>query len=505
MSTSGANTPDPDPTTAVRQAYRLILGRTADAEGEAHYVDKLRTGELTTQDVCAALAGSDEFAGRLAARTGRDGTGAAARSAKPADPDADAETDPDADAAADTDAELIDPAQLIERTSVEELAATAEAYFASLDEPELLLTKPFKDAGEAAELLVTFGQALRGLQPAVGMTVLDFGAGTCWTSRWLTQLGCRVIATDVSPSALELGRELYARAPVLGSRPEPEFLVFDGHHIDLPDASVDRVLSYDALHHVPNPDEVIAEFARVLRPGGIAAFSEPGETHSRQPQSQYEMRHFGVLENDIVIEEVWRTAQRCGFAELRLCLLDSAPQWVDLPTFRDVLDGVDDPAGPTGFPERTRAAIGDRRMFTLRRAGSEPPDSRMADGLTADLTFEELRIDHHATGTTIRGTCRAANTGTRTWLPSDAEYGPVHLGARIRTSDGAVSDRLAHSGGRIPLPGRGVAPGEEVTIPVRLEVPTQVDDVAAIEFDLVSELVCWFSVNGSHPVTVPLT
>lgn len=481
----------------VDRAYRLILGRAPDAGGLADYAEQLRRGELSGRQLCAILASSDEFAGRLhPGETAGDGV-----------PDAG-----DARASAAREPGFIDAADLAESTSVEYLAATAEEYFSSLDDVELLLTKPLKEPGEAADLLVTFGHVLRGLQPVAGVTVLDFGAGTCWTSRLLTQLGCRVIAADISPSALELGRELYARQPVLGDRPEPEFLTFDGHRIDLPDGSVDRILSYDALHHVPNPGQVLDEFARVLRPGGLAAFAEPGPEHSLQPQSQYEMRHFGVLENDVVIERVWDQARRAGFADVRLCLLDSSPPWVDLPTFREVLAGS---ADDSVFPEPTRAAIGDRRMFVLRREGVEIPDSRAADGLTADLVFSDVDVTTSAGGASISGRCLLRNTGSRAWLPSDAPHGPVFLGARVRTADGGLSDRLADSGGRTPLPDGGVAPGEEVAVTVRVDVPAPVDDgdetggaagdmPVAVEFDLVSEFVCWFAVNGSTPASVPL-
>ena len=39
-------------------------------------------------------------------------------------------------------------------------------------------------------------------------------------------------------------------------------LPFDGHRLELDDESVDRVACNDAFHHVPNPGEVLAEFAR---------------------------------------------------------------------------------------------------------------------------------------------------------------------------------------------------------------------------------------------------
>lgn len=138
------------------------------------------------------------------------------------------------------------------------------------------------------------------------MNVLDFGASTCWTTRCLTQLGCAVTAVDVSATALAIGRELFRVLPLVGARPEPTFLVFDGRHIDLPDESVERIACVDAFHHVPNPAEVLAELGRVLRPGGIAGFSEPGPNHSKAAHSQFEMKNFTVVENDVVMADIWQ-------------------------------------------------------------------------------------------------------------------------------------------------------------------------------------------------------
>src|SRR5213075_419536 len=109
---------------------------------------------------------------------------------------------------------------------------------------------------------------------------------------------------------------------------KPQFLVFDGQHLDLPDASVERVLCLDAFHHVPNPDQVLAELGRVLEPGGIAGFAEPGPEHSRTPQSQYEMKTFGVIENDVDMKAVWEAAHRAGFTDLKVAIFQIAPTLV---------------------------------------------------------------------------------------------------------------------------------------------------------------------------------
>src|SRR5205814_5451275 len=129
---------------------------------------------------------------------------------------------------------------------------------------------------------------LRRLRPGAGMTRPRFGPGACLTAPCLAPLGCEAIALDVPPTALELGTQLFARLPPIGNTPPPRFLVFDGRRIDLPDESVDRIFCFDAFHHVPNPADVMRELGRVLRPGGMAGFSEPGRHHSKGARSQYE-------------------------------------------------------------------------------------------------------------------------------------------------------------------------------------------------------------------------
>ena len=171
------------------------------------------------------------------------------------------------------------------------------------------------------------------------MRILDFGAGTGWSTRYLTQLGYEVICSDVSPIALEIAKRLVARLPVPGPRPEPTFQVFDGHRIDLPDASVDRVHCFDAFHHVPNPAEVLAELGRVLKPGGIAGFCEPGPNHSKTAQSQFEMRNYTIIENDVIMADVWAWAQSAGFTSLELTVFNSQPFRLSLPDFDDFLRG----------------------------------------------------------------------------------------------------------------------------------------------------------------------
>src|ERR1044071_524105 len=264
---------------AIDFVYRFVLARPVDEEGRAHYLQRMNREGMKLREAAAEIAASDEFQRRLRHTIAREQYHAAGALSQ-------SEASVDANVLSST-------------LTVEELARTADEYYkTTIQFADRYLAKPFADPRDSPDLLGSFAHLLSGLRLVPAMTVLDFGAGACWTTRCLTQLGCEAIAVDVSATALELGKQLYARLPPIGSCPPPRFLVFDGHRIDLPDASVDRIFCFDAFHHVPNPVEVMRELGRVLRPGGIAGFSEPGRHHSRGARSQYEMKNYTASEND---------------------------------------------------------------------------------------------------------------------------------------------------------------------------------------------------------------
>jgi SAM-dependent methyltransferase len=394
-------------------------------------------------------------------------------------------------------APAIEVADLIAQSSIEELNRTAEEYFASLTSWDHQLTKPFSQAHEAPSLLLDMAILLQGLKLAPGSTVLDFGAGTGWLSRFLTQLGCRVVLADVSPTALEIARGLYDRLPIIGERPAPEFLLFDGRTIALPDASVDRVLSFHAFHHAPNPADILKELGRVLVPGGIAAFAEPGPRHSRSPVSQFEMRNYRVVENDVDVHHLWRVARACGFRDIQLAVFHGPPFQVSLQDFEDFLAGG---STTSRFVTSTRVFLRNARTFFLTKEGTERVDSRRAEG---------LRCQIHAT-TGPQPALEAAplvidlivtNTGTATWLPWSEGPGGVGCGAHLYDEAGAL---LEFDAGIAPLgeSSGGVAPGE--TVRVSLTLPPRRAGRYVVELDCVAAHVSWFAPLGSRPVRLPI-
>jgi SAM-dependent methyltransferase len=386
------------------------------------------------------------------------------------------------------DETFIDVQELIEHSSIDELNRTAEAYFASLAEWDHHLAKPFSRADEAPAMLINLAVLLQGLRLSPGDAVLDFGGGTGWLSRFLTQLGCRAIVLDVSATALDIARALYERMPVAGAQPSPQFLLFDGRRIDLPDASVDRIACFDAFHHAPNPAEMIREFARVLKPGGIAGFAEPGPHHSQTPQSQFEMRTYGVVEADIHLEEIRDVALRSGFAEMRVAALNIPPFHLTVEQYDDLLDG-----GPTAarWEEWSRAFMRDVRDFFLVKGGETLLDSR--HGAALACTLEAQLID------TMHVRVVAKNTGRARWLPSGIEPGAVNLGCHLYDADGKLI-RFDHAWADLTPDKRLIEPGE--TVETTMTLPPLEPGRYQIEFDLVAARVGWFAQLGSKPARI---
>jgi SAM-dependent methyltransferase len=386
----------------------------------------------------------------------------------------------------------IDVRLLMATRTVEQLNAAAENYFARLPDWDYLLAKPFGLIAESPMLLVQVGKLLQGLELLPGHRVLDFGAGSCWISRWMTQFGCQVYPLDVSPTALRIGARLFELYPPVGAYHPPQFLHFDGRRIPLDDESVDRVVCFDAFHHLPNPEAILAEMGRVLVSDGIAGFSEPGPHHSQSPQSQADMKIFGTIENDVVVEAIARVAEAVGFTSTEIELFDGGPRRVPLELFQRFLAGDDDIV-----PEimaSLRNSMTDHHTFFLRKGRPAQIDSRSFGGLRC-----ELSVQAHPG---CRMTARVRNTGTALWLPITRRVGGVKLGCHLLAADGQC---LEYEFYRTPLtPGqyRSIQPGEELE--VKFEVPAPPPGDYLLEFDLVSEHVAWFVTAGSSTARVPL-
>jgi ubiquinone/menaquinone biosynthesis C-methylase UbiE len=116
-------------------------------------------------------------------------------------------------------------------------------------------------------------RVLQEVQLEPGFHVLDYGCGPGAylpdVAAQVTDRG-RVYALDLHPLAIQQVRALARRRGLSQIR-----TIQSDCDTGLPDASIDVVLLYDIFHMLSEPQAVLAELHRVLKPGGTLSVHDP--------------------------------------------------------------------------------------------------------------------------------------------------------------------------------------------------------------------------------------
>ena len=100
-----------------------------------------------------------------------------------------------------------------------------------------------------------------------GRRVLDLGSGEGYGAALLAQTASAVTGVDIDKRAVEHSAANY---------PEVDFQVASATDLStLADDSFDVVVAFEVIEHVADHDQVVAEIARVLAPGGVVVMSTP--------------------------------------------------------------------------------------------------------------------------------------------------------------------------------------------------------------------------------------
>jgi SAM-dependent methyltransferase len=111
-----------------------------------------------------------------------------------------------------------------------------------------------------------------------GKRVVDAGCGDGSFSELLLEMGAAgVIALDRSPDFLEAAKK---RLSVLARGELVEYVIGDVNNLPFDDGSIDAILSAHSMQSYDDLGVVLAEFRRVLRPGGTLAVLESDTIHS---------------------------------------------------------------------------------------------------------------------------------------------------------------------------------------------------------------------------------
>lgn len=99
---------------------------------------------------------------------------------------------------------------------------------------------------------------------------LDVACGTGIVSLALASHVARVVGLDLTAAMLTQGRSAAREAGIANV----DFVEGDGQALPFPDATFAGAITRFALHHLPLPERVVGEMARVVRPGGCVALAD---------------------------------------------------------------------------------------------------------------------------------------------------------------------------------------------------------------------------------------
>lgn len=181
------------------------------------------------------------------------------------------------------------------------------------DEVAELYAEKFSDSLSRYPLERGLLSSFAELAKEVGGPVADLGCGPGHVTAYLSSLGLDAFGVDVSSGMIAQAR---------ARNPELRFDVGSMAALDIADASLSGVLSRYSIIHTPPEDvpAVLAEFHRILAPGGCALISFPGTDDASEPTASYDHSvftayrwwpdHFSTLLHDAGLEEVGRLIER---------------------------------------------------------------------------------------------------------------------------------------------------------------------------------------------------
>lgn len=112
------------------------------------------------------------------------------------------------------------------------------------------------------------------LDLSAGKTLLDVACGSGGPAlRIAASTGCSLVGIDLHEQAIATAKSLASQRRL---KERAEFCVVNAsEQLPFPGARFDVITCIDAINHLPNRPLVIAEWARLLKPGGRLLFTDP--------------------------------------------------------------------------------------------------------------------------------------------------------------------------------------------------------------------------------------
>jgi ubiquinone/menaquinone biosynthesis C-methylase UbiE len=152
-----------------------------------------------------------------------------------------------------------------------------------------------------------------------GDSVLELGCGTGYFTRELVKKDVQITAIDISPELIEKAKQEIKSENV-------SFQVQNAYQMDFEIARFDAVIGSSVLHHL-EIEKAFSEIYRVLKPGGVIAFTEPNMLNPQialQKNIPWLKRKLGDSPDETAFFrwKIKKLLQDSGFTEIKVIPFD---------------------------------------------------------------------------------------------------------------------------------------------------------------------------------------